>query len=207
VNDDIRPVIGRVLGTNWSICSRAGAATSLTETDCAPAASFGHPEGAGAGAGAPILAVGTLVAELDPFESVAVTATRTVLPWSALLSWYVCAVAPEMSWQAPPFSSQMRHWYLNVLVPEPFHCPGSAESVLPAAALPLIVGGAVFAGPEAAAILALGVLVAPLEPSELLAIKCTRSVLPGSALLIVYVSPVCPAMSWQAPPLAPQMRH
>ena len=68
----------------------------------------------------------------------------------------------------------------------PLHVPGLAVSVLPAAALPLIVGAAVAAGTFGfgVVIFAVAGLNAPLEPSGLLAITCTRTVLPSSPLRI-----------------------
>jgi hypothetical protein len=42
---------------------------------------------------------------------VAVTATRSVDPWSAVTALYDEAVAPAMSAQAEPLESQRRHWY------------------------------------------------------------------------------------------------
>jgi hypothetical protein len=179
--------IGLMFETNWSIWSRAGEATSFTETAVAPAAAFGQPDGAGAGAGAgapaPTFALGTLVAWVDPVESFAETATRIVLPASPAATLYVCPVAPEMSWHAPPFASHTRHWYLKETGPLPVHLPGSAVNVLPTDAVPFSVGSVVLVGPAAvAATCALGALVAVLEPCELLAITRARSVFPASPL-------------------------
>src|SRR5581483_340628 len=80
-NEVIPRVIGVELGTNWSTCRRAGAATSLTETACAPAASFGQPV---CGAVTDTFAVAALTLELEPLEFEAVTLTRRVLPESPL---------------------------------------------------------------------------------------------------------------------------
>jgi hypothetical protein len=49
------------------------------------------------------------VAELEPAELLAVTATRTVDATSAETSVYVCAVAPEMPEQLAPAESQRCH--------------------------------------------------------------------------------------------------
>jgi uncharacterized RDD family membrane protein YckC len=89
---------------------------------------------------------------------------------------------------------QISHWYLKVTVPLPFHVPGFAVRVLPALVSPLIVGAAVLAGPAAfaAAIVAVGALVAELEPSALPAITVTRAVFPWSALTNLYVCVVAP---------------
>jgi hypothetical protein len=50
------------------------------------------------------------VVELKPTEFVAVTVTRMVRPESALVSWYLLAVAPVIATQAFPEASQRRHW-------------------------------------------------------------------------------------------------
>jgi hypothetical protein len=56
-----------------------------------------------------ITAVWAEVVELKPTEFVAVTVTRMVRPASALVSWYLLAVAPAIDTQAPPEVSQRRH--------------------------------------------------------------------------------------------------
>jgi hypothetical protein len=82
-------VITPGLACIWSICSRAGGLTSLTDTELAPAAAFGQPfpDGAGVGDGdgdgdaaAAITALGTDVAVSEPSAFFPVTWTRTVLP-------------------------------------------------------------------------------------------------------------------------------
>src|SRR5690348_13716264 len=45
-----------------------------------------------------------------------------------------------MSWHAPPFAPQIRHWYWKLIGAVPRHVPGLAVTVLPTAAWPLIVG-------------------------------------------------------------------
>src|SRR5437763_10107905 len=114
-----------------------------------------------------------------------------------------------MSWHAFPSAPQIAHWYLKLTVPLPLQVPGFAVSVPPTLASPVIVGAAVFAGPEAvaAATLAVGTLVAEFEPSELLASTTTRAVLPWSALANLYVCVVAPAIAWQPAPLASQICH
>src|SRR5581483_5559856 len=51
-----------------------------------------------------------------------------------------------MLWQAFPLPSQTIHWYWNVIGAEPVHVPGLAVTVAPTSALPLTVGGELFAG-------------------------------------------------------------
>src|SRR5581483_5116736 len=70
------------------------------------------------------------------------------------LSVYVFVLAPEMSEQLPPFSSQRRHWYEYVIGAVPLHSPGSAVSVEPTCGVPEIVGGEVLAGDPGAAFVA-----------------------------------------------------
>jgi hypothetical protein len=45
-----------------------------------------------------------------PTGFVAVTVTRIVRPASALVSWYLLAVALAIATQAPPDASQRHHW-------------------------------------------------------------------------------------------------
>jgi hypothetical protein len=107
-----------------------------------------------------------------------------------------------------PFEAQICHWYWYEIVPVPVHVPGDAVAVAPVTACPAIVGGDVFAGPlGAAAIRELAVLVAELDPSGLLPITFTRSVLPASPLWIVYVCDVAPEIAWQLLPSVPQICH
>jgi hypothetical protein len=73
-----------------------------------------------------------------------------VWPASAVLTTYVFCVAPAMFTQDAPLVLQRRHWYWNA-VGLPVHVPFSAVSVSPTFAVPLIVGGAVFAGNAATA--------------------------------------------------------
>jgi hypothetical protein len=99
---------------------------------------------------AAIVPLGALVPVLEPSALLAITDTRSVFPASPLFGWYVCAVAPVMSWQAFPCSSQMRHWYWNVIGADPLHVPGFAVSVLPTADVPLIDGAELIDGATAA---------------------------------------------------------
>ena len=92
-------------------------------------------------------ALGADVAVLEPVACVAVTTTLSVRPTSADVKRYVCAVAPTMLEQPPPFWSQRCHWYANVIGPVPDHEPGLAVSVSPSRGVPEIVGGDVFEGP------------------------------------------------------------
>jgi hypothetical protein len=179
-------VIGEADGRNWSTTRRDGDPTSVTAADATPAASFGQPVGAGAGA-EPIFTVGLLVAVLEPLELLPITRIRSVLPVSALFTRYAAVVAPLMLWHVLPLPSHTSHWYWNVIGDAPLHVPGLAVSVLPAEASPLIVGAPVTAGTFGfgVEILAVALLNAPLEPSALLAITWTRTVLPGSAVLSV----------------------
>jgi len=92
----------------WPIANRAGEVTSETLTAPVPA---GHPV-AGGGAGAVTTAVGTDVELVEPALFVAVTATRNVVPTSACVSTYVCAVAPPIAAQLAPVASQRLHAYV-----------------------------------------------------------------------------------------------
>src|SRR5438552_11165849 len=80
---------------------------------------------------APTTAVGTDVAEPEPDEFFAVTTALSVLPWSTETSVYDWLVAPLMSAQLPPFESQRRHWYVNVIGVAPLQAPFEDVSVEP----------------------------------------------------------------------------
>ena len=81
--------------------------TERTRASCAVPITAGAPELAGAvGTTA---AVGADDALVDPAESVAVTATTSVLPTSAAEAVYVAAVADAMSLQPAPVASHARH--------------------------------------------------------------------------------------------------
>src|SRR5579885_319553 len=51
--------------------------------------------------------------------------------------------------QAPPSFPQISHWYWYVIGVDPVHVPGLAVTVLPTAALPVIVGSELFDGATA----------------------------------------------------------
>src|SRR6266542_5063263 len=174
-------VIGEADGRNWSTTSLAGALTCVTAAAATPAASFGQPVGDGVGV-AVTFAVAALVAAAEPLELLPITPTRSVLPRSLFFTTYVVVVAPAMLWQPAPLPSHTSHWYWNVIGDAPVQVPGLAVSVLPLEASPLIVGADVAAGTFGfgVVIFAVGWLVAELEPSTLLAITRTRSVLPTS---------------------------
>ena len=88
----------------------------------------------------------------------------------------------------------------------PDHEPGDAVRVCPTCAVPLIVGGAVFAGADGAACTTVvSALDADAEPTEFAAVTTTRSVAPTSACTGAYDWPVAPEISEQLPP--EQRRH
>jgi hypothetical protein len=82
----------------------------------------------------------------DPAELVAVTATRSVEPTSALAATYVCAVAPGRSLQLPPLAPQRRHWNAYVMGCVPLQLPVVALSDRPACGVPELSGGSVYTG-------------------------------------------------------------
>ena len=76
------------------------------------------------GAGADrITAEGTDVAGVEPSAFRAVTRTRIALSTSTFLRTYVLSVAPPICEQLPPFSSQRRHEYVNVIGAVPVQVP------------------------------------------------------------------------------------
>jgi hypothetical protein len=85
--------------------------------------------------------------------------------------------------------------------------PSLTLSVCPDRADPLIAGGAVFTGGLAATIADVGAVRAVAVPALLLAVTATRSVEPISEEAIVWVWPVAPETSAQAPPELSQRRH
>ena len=86
----------------------------------------------------------------------------------------------------------------------PDQLPFEAVSVCPTCAVPLIVGGDVFAGgvPDAAATGCVDALVACPDPSVFVAVTVTCNVAPTSACTGTYVCAVAPAITVQ-PPLVP----
>ena len=155
-------------------------------------------------------AVGWLSAAPDPPGLVAVTRTRSVDPISAAVTTYVDAVAPVMSPQVPPRSSQRRHRYAK-LAGFPDHEPLPAVRVWPTWAAPETVGGVVFAGGDepvgcTTAVVGSESAGSP-GPAALEAVTRTRIVAPTSAAWRTYVVDVAAAMSAQAVPDVSQRRH
>src|SRR3954447_11500849 len=79
----------------------------------------------------------------DPERLRAVTETRNVWPTSAAPSAESLSVAPSIALQPAPSVAQRSQRYVNVIGPAPVQSPGSACSVAPARAGPLIRGGLV----------------------------------------------------------------
>ena len=106
---------------------------------------------------------------------VGVAFTRSLTPTSAATATYVCAVAPERSAQALPFTSQRIHWYVKEVEP-PLHDETLAVRVEPAWAVPVI------AGFHAPAPLAPAVVIARTARATATRVRCGRRMLPlGSA--------------------------
>ena len=95
-----RDVSGSGLNDKPSMRRRFGSETSLIEIVA--------PLGASA---LPTTALGTDVDDDAPRVFLALTRTRSVLPWSADESVYVLVVAPLMSAQFPPLASHRRQRY------------------------------------------------------------------------------------------------
>src|SRR5215468_1745824 len=144
VKDWVCLLIGPVVTLKPTIWSCAGSEIAVTGT--VPVFWSGQPVFDGGGAAAVTTAVGTVVAESLPSAFFAVTTARRVLPWSADVSVYELAVAPEMSEQLPPPWSQRRHWYEKVNGVVPFQVPFEVVRALPTAVVPEIVGGWVLLG-------------------------------------------------------------
>src|SRR5215210_1427339 len=89
--------------------------------------------------------VGCDAAVARPSALMAVTSTLSACPTSPWTGLYVRSVAPAMSPHALPSIAHRCHWYVND-VGLLLHVPFEAVSVDPSPAVPLIVGGAVFAG-------------------------------------------------------------
>src|SRR4051812_7984694 len=71
---------------------------------------------------------------------------------SPAVTSYVLEVAPSMSMQLPPVSSQRCHWYASSIGCVPVHLPKDAPSVSPSVGgAPESEGGTVFAGGSALA--------------------------------------------------------
>jgi hypothetical protein len=91
----------------------------------------------------------------------------------------------------------------------PLQLPFAAVSVWPSWAVPLIVGGDVFAGGTGGADFTTAVCaeVAVTVPLLFVALTATRSVEPTSELVTMYVLAVAPVMELHALPLVLQRRH
>src|SRR4051812_6469531 len=88
----------------------------------------------------------------------------------------------------------------------PVHAPGSAVSVRPSRASPVMVGGTELTGGKAA-ITGVKALVARLVPPAFVAVTPTRIVEVTSSGVSAYVVVVAPAMSTHASPDVSQRRH
>src|SRR6478735_201128 len=91
------------------------------------------------------VSVSSEYAVAEPPAFVAVTATVTRVPTSALVSVYVAPVAPEMFVQPPPYVHRS-HWYPYVNGGVPPHLPSAAVNTAPSTGLPRIEGGRVLCG-------------------------------------------------------------
>jgi len=125
-------------------------------------------------------AVGAEKAVADPSAFVAVTATRTVEPWSALDSRYVPDVAPGIAAQLVPEAEQRCHWKAKA-DGLPVQPPVVAESDWPTCGVPVTTGGEVDVGAPVAATPAVTIDVAVVEPAPFRPVTATRIVAPASA--------------------------
>ncbi len=179
-------------------------ATSVEPTRKVPAIR-GSATRAGTEDSAATSAVGFEALVAEPLELVAVTRTRILLPWSAVVSVYACPVAPPIAGQSDPFGlppevGQRTHWKLK-LVGLFVHWPCVATSVEPTRKVPAIRGSATRAGTEdSAATSAVGFEALVAEPLELVAVTRTRILLPWSAVVSVYACPVAPPIAGQSDP-------
>ena len=82
-----------------------GSAVSVSPTCSSPVIVGGTVLTGGAGT-----TVGALAELSLPASFVAVTTTTTAWPWSSSVTVYVGSVAPSMSTQSVPSSSQRCHW-------------------------------------------------------------------------------------------------
>src|SRR5919198_1486440 len=106
---------------------------------------------------------------------------------------------------AVPLASHFCHWYVKIGF-EPVQSPGRAVSVPPTTGVPEIVGGRTFFG-AAAPTTGVGSDVPGAEPSGVVAVTVTRTVLPTSPEASLYVPAVLPAMFVHPPPPEPQRFH
>src|ERR1022692_373636 len=74
-----------------------------------------------------------------PEEFVAVTCTRTVIPYRSDVIVKVLCVAPTMLKQLPVGESHFFHWYVNVIGNEPVQLPFDADSVSPMFGTPVVL--------------------------------------------------------------------
>src|SRR3954454_14365453 len=121
---------------------RSGSETLEAGIDVAPWAVLPAP----AGPGCETMPVCADVADVEPLEFVAVTATRSVLSTSAAWTVYVWAFVSAIGGQLLPAVSQRCHWYVYVGFVSLFQVPVPAVSVWPTCGVPLIVGAAEFTG-------------------------------------------------------------
>jgi hypothetical protein len=127
---------------------------------------------------------------------VAVTANLIVDPTSPSAICWELPVADAMSLHAAPVASQRRHWNPNVGGSSLAHVPGLPTSVSPGRALPVMLGGAVFAGPP----LTTGAVaadVAAADPTRFDPVTATSRVMPRSAVTRVYAVAVAPLTAEQ----------
>ena len=87
------------------------------------------------------VALGAVVAVALRPADVAVVATTSECPTSALTGLYVSRVAPEIATQLRPAASHRNHAYEKRSGFPPSHVPGTAASSTPASGAPTIDGG------------------------------------------------------------------
>src|SRR5581483_102740 len=127
---------------------RSGSGRQLPGPAVRVAPGCGEPERPGAAAAtsaAPAAAIGPArfeYAAAVPVESVARTASPSVLPASARTVRYVDVVAPWIDAQCDPAASHRYHWYAYASGPTPDQTPADPASRAPTAASPAICGGA-----------------------------------------------------------------
>jgi hypothetical protein len=158
--------------------------------------------------GAPVvtLAVTALVAVAEPAEFVAVTAMRILFETSAATRRYVAPVAPLIAEHPLPEELQRCHCRPNVMVGVPVQVPVVEVSSWPSFAVPETAGKPELTG-GVAAIAAVVLLVAGVEPPLFVAVTTTRILDATSAEVRVYVVAVAPAMSMQLDPALSHRCH
>jgi hypothetical protein len=107
--------------------------------------------------------------------------------------------------QFAPFASQRCHDKVYAFG-APFQVPRVPKSLCPTCTVPLILGGALFAGSGLKDdwTTALGTVDEKVVPPAFLASTSKRTVIPTSADASVYLEPWAPPMSVQFPPLLSQ---